>query len=193
VGTHAAKIAIGMGADTTILDVNPGRMRALDDIFGFRIKTGYSDAHTIETLAPDADIVVGGVLIPGKLAPKIVSRKTIASMKQGSVFVDVAIDQGGCSETSRPTTHSDPTYVEEGVVHYCVGNMPGAVARTSTLALTQVTLPYALELASLGVAALRTNAGLRAGLQIYKGQVTHENVARDLGLPYTPAERALTA
>ena len=191
VGAHAAKIAVGMGADTTILDVNTARMRYLDDVFGFRLKTGYSDAHTIETLAPDADIVVGGVLIPGKLAPKIVSRQTLASMKPGSVFVDVAIDQGGCSETSHATTHSDPTYVEEGVVHYCVGNMPGAVARTSTLALTQVTLPYALELASKGIDALKDNACLREGLQIYRGQVTHENVARDLGLAYTPAGQAL--
>ena len=193
VGTHAAKIAAGMGADTTILDVNPARLRYLDDIFGFRLKTGFSDAHSIETLAPDADIVVGGVLIPGKLAPKIVSRKTIASMQPGSVFVDVAIDQGGCGETSHATTHSDPTYVEEGVVHYCVGNMPGAVARTSTLALTQVTLPYALELAGKGIAALKDNAGLRDGLQIYQGLVTHENVARDLGLHYTPAAVALAA
>lgn len=191
VGTHAAKIAAGMGADTTILDINPNRLRYLDDIFGFRLKTGYSDAHTIETLAPEADIIVGGVLIPGKLAPKIVTRKMIASMQPGSVFVDVAIDQGGCSETSRPTTHSEPTYVEEGVVHYCVGNMPGAVARTSTLALTQVTLPYALELASKGVAALKDNAGLRDGLQIFRGQVTYESVARDLGLTYTPAAKAL--
>lgn len=192
VGTHAAKIAVGMGADTTILDVNPMRLRYLDDIFGFRLKTGFSDAHTIETLAPEADIVVGGVLIPGKLAPKIVTRKMIASMQPGSVFVDVAIDQGGCSETSHATTHSDPTYVEEGVVHYCVGNMPGAVARTSTLALTQVTLPYALELAGKGVAALKDNAGLRDGLQIYHGMVTHENVARDLGLAHTPATSALS-
>lgn len=191
VGGHAAKIAVGMGADVTILDVSPGRLRHLDDIFGFRLKTGYSDAHTIETLAPDADIVVGAILIPGKLAPKIVSRATIASMRPGSVFVDVSIDQGGCSETSRPTTHSHPTYVEEGVVHYCVGNMPGAVARTSTLALTQATLPYALRLAEQGIAALKTDAGLRNGLQTYRGVLTYRNVANDLGLPYTPAEAVL--
>ena len=191
VGSHAAKIAVGMGADTTILDISPPRLRYLDDIFGFLLKTGYSDAHTIETMAPEADIIVGGVLIPGKLAPKILSREMIASIRPGSVFVDVAIDQGGCSETSRPTTHSDPTYVEEGVVHYCVGNMPGAVARTSTLALTQVTLPYVLELANKGIDALRGNAGLRAGLQIFRGQVTYESVARDLGLTYTPAATAL--
>jgi alanine dehydrogenase len=191
VGTHAAKIAVGMGGDVTILDVNPGRLRYLDDLFGFQLKTGYSDAHTIETLAAQADMVVGGILVPGKLAPKIVTRKTIASMHPGSVFVDVAIDQGGCSETSRPTTHSNPTYVEEGVVHYCVGNMPGAVARTSTLALTQVTLPYTLQLANQGMGALRDNAGLRNGLQIYRGRLTYQNVANDLGLPYTPAQTVL--
>jgi alanine dehydrogenase len=191
VGTQAAKIAVGMGGDVTILDVNPGRLRYLDDLFGFHLKTGYSDAHTIETLALEADILVGGILIPGKLAPKIVTRKTIASMHPGSVFVDVAIDQGGCSETSRPTTHSEPTYVEESVVHYCVGNMPGAVARTSTLALTQVTLPYALQLANHGIGALKENAGLRNGLQIYRGKLTYQNVAHDLGLPYTPARTVL--
>ncbi len=191
VGTQAAKIALGMGADITVLDINPARLRYLDDIFGFRLKTGPSDAHTIEALAVDTDLMVGGVLIPGKLAPKIVTRKTIASMRRGSVFIDVAIDQGGCSETSRPTTHSEPTYVEEDVVHYCVTNMPGAVARTSTLALTQATLPYALELANKGIDALKGHPGLIDGLQIYRGQVTLANLARDLGFPYVPAREAL--
>ena len=184
VGTNAAKIAIGMGADVTLLDVSHARLRQLDDIFGARLKTCYSDAHAIAELTRDADLVIGAIYLHGKRAPKLLTRATIAAMRPGSVLVDVAIDQGGCSETSRPTTHSDPLYMDEGVVHYCVGNMPAAVARTATQALTQVTLPYALQIASQGwKAALKDNAGLRNGLNLCLGQVTHAAVAEDLGYP----------
>ena len=186
VGTNAAKMAIGLGADVTIIDINPARLRYLDDIFGSRLKTVYSQQHAIESLVQTADLVVGSILLPGKLAPKLLSRQTIARMKPGSVFVDVAIDQGGCAETSRPTTHSHPTFIEEGVVHYCVTNMPAAVSRTATLALTQTTLPYALEIAKKGVTqALIGHPGLRDGLNVYLGMVTHPAVAQDLGYPYT--------
>ena len=192
VGSQAARIAVGMGAEVTVLDVNPTRLGYLDELYNGRLKTGYSDTHTIETLAPTADLVVGSVLIPGKLAPKIITRATVRAMQPGSVLVDVAIDQGGCSETSRPTNHSHPTYLDEGVVHYCVANMPGAAARTATLALTQATLPYALKLAGKGVnAALQQDEGLRQGLQVHCGSVTYRNVAHDLGYPHISAEQAL--
>jgi len=192
VGTNAAKMAIGLGADVTIIDINPARLRYLDDIFGSRLKTVYSEQHAIEALVQSADLVVGSILLPGKRAPKLLSRQTIASMKPGSVFVDVAIDQGGCAETSRPTTHSNPTFIEEGVVHYCVTNMPAAVSRTSTLALTQTTLPYALEIARKGVVqALTEHPGLLNGLNVYLGMVTHPAVAQDLGYPLTPASDLL--
>ena len=192
VGTNAAKMAIGLGADVTIADINPARLRYLDDIFGSRLKTVYSDQHAIETLVQTADLVIGSILLPGKRAPKLLNRKTISSMKPGTVFVDVAIDQGGCAETSRPTTHSNPTFIEEGVVHYCVTNMPAAVSRTSTLALTQTTLPYALEIANKGAAlAMSEHSGLLNGLNVYLGSVTHPAVAQDLGYPYTPARDLL--
>jgi alanine dehydrogenase len=191
-GTEAAKMALGMGADVTIVDLNLNRLRYLDDVFGGRLKTHYSQSGAIEALASDADLVIGSVLIPGKRAPKLISRELVGSMRPGSVLVDVSIDQGGCSETSRPTTHSAPTYIEEGVVHYCVTNMPAACARTSTQALTHATLPYALKIASLGyMEAMRQDAGLLNGLNLHLGQVTHPNVAADLGYTHTPAQKAI--
>lgn len=187
VGTNAAKMAIGLGADVTLLDINAARLRYLDDIFGSRLKTAYSDPHAIETLAQEADLIIGSILLPGKRAPKLLTHKIIASMKQGSVLVDVAIDQGGCAETSRPTTHTCPTFIEEGVVHYCVTNMPGAVARTSTLALTHATLPYALQIAGKGYQkALTDNPGFLNGLNVHCGKITHPAVATDLNSAYTP-------
>jgi alanine dehydrogenase len=192
VGTNATRIAVGMGADVTLLDISQQRLRELDAVFGSRLKTGFSEPHTIAVLAREADVIVGAILIPGKLATKLLTRETIRSMKPGSVLVDVGIDQGGCSETSRPTSHSHPLYIEEGVVHYCVPNMPGAVARTSTLALTQVTLPYVLKLANLGARdALRRDAGFLEGLQVHSGRITYRNLAEDLKLPYTSADEAL--
>lgn len=181
VGTEAAKMALGLGADVTIMDINLNRLRYLDDVFGGRLKTCYSQTGAIEKLVAEADLVVGSVLIPGKRAPRLISRDMVSSMRPGSVLVDVCIDQGGCAETSRPTTHSAPTYIEEGVVHYCVTNMPAACARTSTQALTHATLPYALKLAELGYReALRKDAGLLNGLNLHLGQVTHPSVAADL-------------
>jgi alanine dehydrogenase len=192
VGTNAARMAIGLGADVTILDNSLDRLRYLDDVFGPLLKTRYADSQAIEELTGTADLVIGAVLVPGKHAPRLITRDTIRRMRAGSVLVDVAIDQGGCAETSRPTTHSDPTYVVDDVVHYCVANMPGACARTSTLALTNATLPYLLELAGKGVAqALAENPGLREGLNVCRGEVTNRHVAEDLGYPYRPAEAAL--
>lgn len=194
VGTEAAKMALGLGADVAILDRNLDRLRYLDDVFGGRLKTQYSQAGAIETLVSTADLVIGSVLIPGKRAPKLISRELVGRMRPGSVLVDVSIDQGGCSETSRPTTHSQPTYVEAGVVHYCVTNMPAACARTATQALTHATLPYALKLAGLGYReALRQDAGLLNGLNLHLGQVTHPSVAADLGYVLTPAQAAIQA
>lgn len=187
VGSEAAKMAMGLGADVTIVDINLNRLRYLDDVFGSRLKTCYSQAGAIDALVSDADLVVGSVLIPGKRAPKLISRELVRRMRTGSVLVDVCIDQGGCAETSRPTTHSVPTYIEEGVVHYCVTNMPAACARTSTQALTHATLPYALKLASLGYReAMKQDAGLLNGLNLHLGQVTHPSVAADLGYAYQP-------
>jgi alanine dehydrogenase len=191
VGTQAAKMALGLGADVTILDLDLHRLRYLDDVFGPRLKTRYSDAHAIRELAVDADLTVGSVYIPGKRAPKLLTHDIVRDMKRGAVLVDVAIDQGGCAETSRPTTHSHPTYIHDGVVHYCVTNMPAATARTSTQALTNATLPYALQLGKEPLGALRQRPALRAGLQLYRGLVTHRGVADDLGLPYVAAEVAL--
>lgn len=187
-GINAAKIALGLGADVTVLDINPARLRYLDDVFGMRLKTRYSEPAAIAELAREADLVIGAVLIPGKRAPRLLTRDMVKAMKPGSALVDIAIDQGGCAETSRPTTHSDPIYIEHGVVHYCVTNMPGATARTSTLALTQATLPLVLELADKGWAqALQDNPGLRDGLNVCRGQVTHPAVANDLGYALEPA------
>lgn len=183
VGTEAAKMAVGIGADVYICDNNLNRLRELDNIFGARLKTIYSTQENIEEHIKTADLVIGAVLIPGKKAPKLITRSMLKRMQPGSVIVDVAIDQGGCIETSRPTTHSDPIYVEEGVLHYCVTNMPGSCALTSTLALTNATLSYALKLANLGYKkALLSDPLFLEGLNVCQGHVTHQGVAHDLGL-----------
>jgi alanine dehydrogenase len=192
VGTHALQMAVGLGARVTVLDKNIERLRQLDLIFGNRITTLYSNAQTVEEAVLAADLVIGGVLIPGAAAPKLVTRAMVARMKKGAVLVDVAIDQGGCFETSHATTHADPTFVVDGVVHYCVANMPGAVARTSTLALNNATIGHALALADKGWRqALRDDVHLRAGLNVAAGQVTYAAVARALDLDYRPAEQLL--
>ncbi len=182
VGANAAKMALGLGAEVTLLDISLPRLRYLDDVFGGRLRTRYSEASAIEEQICEADLVIGSVLLPGKRAPKLLSRNLVKRMKHGSVLVDVAIDQGGCAETSHPTTHSSPTYIEENVVHYCVTNMPAACARTATQALTNATLPYVLALAGKGwKEALKADAGLRKGLNLHLGQVTHAGLAADLG------------
>lgn len=192
VGTQAARMAVGLGSDVTVLDNNPYRLKELDELFQSRLKTLYSDASTLEEIIADTDLVIGAVLIPGKLAPKVLTRKMIKKMAPGSVIVDVAIDQGGCFETSRPTTHSNPTYIEEGVIHYCVTNMPGACARTATMALTHATCKYALDLASKGYkTALKEHGGLREGLNVCLGKVTNLPVAQDLGYSYCPPAECL--
>ncbi|MEW6312845.1 MAG: alanine dehydrogenase [Pseudomonadota bacterium] len=192
VGENAARIAVGMGAAVTLLERDAARLRHFDDIFGARIVTRYSEADAIAACVRDADLVIGAVLVPAKHAPKLVSRELVRAMRPGSAIVDVSIDQGGCVETSRPTTHSTPLYVEAGVVHYCVTNMPAATARTSTLALTHATLPYALELASKGIQrALLQNPGLKNGLNLCSGYVTHANLAEDMGYAYTTPEASL--
>jgi alanine dehydrogenase len=186
-GTHAAEMAVGMRADVTVVDRSVPRLRELSTIFGSALRTSYSTTETIEHLVRDADLVVGAVLVTGAAAPKLVTRAMIKTMKPGAVLVDISIDQGGCFETSRPTTHADPTFVVDGVIHYCVANMPGAVPRTSTLALTNATLPYVRALADLGWrAAFKRDAGLAAGLNVYGGEITHEAVARALGLTVRP-------
>ena len=190
VGTHALQMAVGMGARVTVLDKSVDRLRQLDLIFGNRISTVYSNAHSVEEAVLAADLVIGGVLIPGAAAPKLVTRAMVARMKPGAVVVDVAIDQGGCFETSHATTHDRPTFVVDGVVHYCVANMPGAVARTSTFALNNATIGHAIALADHGWRdALRANPHLRAGLNVALGQVTCEPVAQQLGYAYAPAEQ----
>ncbi|MFO0954283.1 MAG: alanine dehydrogenase [Isosphaeraceae bacterium] len=190
VGSNAAKVAAGLGANVHILDVNVDRLRYLDDIMPPNVTTLYSDRHTIRETVERADLVVGAVLITGARAPRLVRREDLTRMKPGAVIVDVAIDQGGCFETSRPTTHKHPTYVVDGVVHYCVTNMPGAVGRTSTYALCNVTLPYVLQFASKGwrnVAA--ANAGVADGVNIDAGKVTNQAVAATFGLPYAPLSK----
>ena len=192
VGTHALQMAVGVGARVTVLDKNVDRLRQLDLIFGNRISTVYSTGLSVEEAVQGADLVVGGVLIPGAAAPKLVTRDMISRMKKGAVVVDVAIDQGGCFETSHATTHADPTFVVDGVVHYCVANMPGAVARTSTFALNNATIGHAVALADKGwKAALKDNVHLKNGLNVCEGKVTFEAVARDLGYTYTPADSLL--
>jgi alanine dehydrogenase len=192
VGTNALQMAVGLGARVTVIDKNVDRLRQLDLVFGNRISTLYSTVTSIEEAVLDADLVIGGVLVPGAAAPKLVTRDHIARMKKGAVVVDVAIDQGGCFETSHATTHAEPTYVVDGVVHYCVANMPGAVARTSTFALNNATIGHAVALANKGWrAALRDNVHLRNGLNVCEGKVTYEAVARDLGLNYTSADSLL--
>jgi alanine dehydrogenase len=191
-GSHAAEIAAGMGATVTVIDRNPEVLRRLAKEFGARVRTVFSTTDAIETLCRRADLVIGSVLIPGATAPKLITRAMVKAMKPGAVIVDIAIDQGGCAETSRPTTHSAPTYTVDEVVHYCVTNMPGAVARTSTFALNNVTLPFVLALADKGYRpALGEDPHLRNGLNVYQGQITHRAVAGALKLKFTPPEAAL--
>ncbi|MRW83390.1 alanine dehydrogenase [Pseudoduganella sp. FT26W] len=192
VGTNALQMAVGIGARVTILDKNIDRLRQLDLVYGNRIATMYSNAHSIEEAVIDADLVIGGVLVPGAAAPKLVTKAMIARMKQGAVVVDVAIDQGGCFETSHATTHEKPTYVVDGVVHYCVANMPGAVARTSTFALNNATIGHAVALADKGwQKALKANPHLKNGLNVCQGKVTYEAVAHALGYTYVDADSLL--
>jgi alanine dehydrogenase len=191
-GANAADMAVGLGADVTILDRSLPRLRQLDDIWGGRVNTVYSTKHAIDELAPQSDLIVGAVLIAGAAAPKLVSAQNVRDMAPGSVMVDISIDQGGCFETSRPTTHADPTYVVDDVVHYCVTNMPGAVPRTSTFALTNATLPFVKALARLGWReALTRDPHLANGLNVHAGHINHEAVAHDLGYEYLSAEDAL--
>jgi alanine dehydrogenase len=193
VGTHAAAMALGLGADVTVLDRSPDAMRALWRQFGAALKTEFSTRDAVERRVRTADLVIGGVLVPGAAAPKLVTAAMIRSMQPGSVVVDVAIDQGGCFETSRPTTHAEPTYVVDGVVHYCVANMPGGVPRTSTYALNNATLPHVLNLAEKGWRrALADDVHLRAGLNVAMGQVTCEPVAQALGYPYVESQLAMS-
>ncbi|MGE3821104.1 MAG: alanine dehydrogenase [Isosphaeraceae bacterium] len=189
VGANAAKVAAGLGANVSILDVNVDRLRYLDDFLPPNVTTLYSDRHTIRDVIQRADLVVGAILITGARAPRLIRREDLIRMKNGAVIVDVAIDQGGCVETSRPTTHSHPTYVVEGVVHYCVANMPGAVGRTSTYALCNVTLPYALQIANNGWKAVAAALpGVAHGVNVDRGQVTNQAVASTFNLPYSPLD-----
>jgi alanine dehydrogenase len=187
VGINAARIALGMGAQVTIMDVSLPRLTQIDTDFGPRLLTEVSNRENICAHLPDVDLVIGGVLIPGAAAPKLITRDMLALMRPGTVIADVAIDQGGCLETSHATTHQDPTYVVDGVVHYCVANMPGGVARTSTLALTNATLPFVLQLANKGYRqALKDNPHLANGLNVHRGKITYDAVARDLGYAFEP-------
>lgn len=192
VGFNAAQMAVGLGADVTILDRSPDALERLGTHFESRAKTRFSSKANLADSVADADLVIGAVLIPGAAAPKLVSRAMLGTMKPGAVLVDVAIDQGGCFETSHATTHADPTFVVDGIVHYCVANMPGAVARTSTYALNNVTLPHALAIANKGwVQALRDDPHLAEGLNVHAGKVTYEAVAADLGYDYAPVAEVL--
>ncbi len=192
VGSNAARMAMGLEARVTVIDKSLRRLQELDMQFGPTLNTIFSTVEALERYVESADLVVGAVLVPGAEAPKLVSRRMIRNMQRGSVMVDVAIDQGGCAETSRPTTHADPTYVVDDVVHYCVANMPGAVARTSTFALNNATLPFVVALADKGCSqAMLDDAHLRNGLNVHGGKVTHEAVAREHGHPYQPALQAL--
>lgn len=194
VGLNAARMAIGLGARVTVIDRSLPRLREIDERFGDRITTLYSTRHAIEQQLGQADLVIGAVLIPGAAAPKLVTRAMLSLMRPGSVLVDVAIDQGGCFETSRPTTHQNPTYEVDGIVHYCVANMPGALARTATFALTHATLPFVLALANQGAkAALMADPHLLNGLNVHRGQVTCEPVAQALGYAHVPAAGALAS
>jgi len=187
VGANAAKVAAGFGADICVLDINMNRLRYLDDVMPANVNVLYSDRHTIREQLRLADLVIGAVLIPGAKAPKLIQRQDLRLMKPGSVIIDVAIDQGGCVETSRPTTHSNPTYMVDQVLHYCVTNMPGAVGRTSTYALCNVTLPWVLELANRGIEeALRQVRPLARAVNVYRGELTNRAVAQALGLPFSP-------
>ena len=192
VGTNAAKIAVGMGAHVTMIDNNLDRLRELDDIFLSKISTLASSAYMIHDAISQADLIVGAVLVPGAAAPKLITRNMLKDVPNGAVIVDVAVDQGGCIETTHPTTHSDPTYYVEGVLHYCVANMPGAVPRTSTFALTNATLPYALKIANRGfLDAITNDPMLKAGVNTYAGHCTYEAVALDQNIPYTSVDELI--
>src|ERR1700734_708590 len=192
VGTNAAKIALGMGAKVTLIDLNLNRLRERDDIFGGRIRTVASNSYNIERAVREADLLIGGVLIPGAAAPKLVTRAMVSRMKKGAVIVDVAIDQGGCVETARPTSHSNPSFEVDGVVHYCVTNLPAAVPNTSTLALTNATFPYVLRLAQHGAAAaIKADPGMAEGVNTYAGQLTYKGVAQSLGREWKPVMELL--
>ncbi len=194
VGTSAAKVSIGMGAHVTILDINHGRLKYLDDVLGGRVITVYANAYSVERAVKYADLLVGAVLVPGGAAPKVVTRNMVKQMKSGSVIVDVAVDQGGCVETTRPTSYSDPTYVQYGVVHYCVPNIPAAVPRTSTHALTNATLPWALQIADRGVEeAVRTSSALARGLNVARGKLIHPAVAAAFRMRATPLDKVSLA
>ena len=188
-GTNAIKMAMGMGADVTAIDLSTKRLAELDDLFENRITTLYSNSQNIEESVTSSDLVIGAVLVPGAKAPKLVTREIISTMEKGSVVVDIAVDQGGCIETCRPTTHENPTYEIDGVIHYCVSNMPGAVPKTSTFALTNVTLKYARSLANLGaLKAFKNDHVLLKGLNVWKGKIVYQPIARDLNLPYSQVE-----
>lgn len=193
VGTHAARMAAGLGADVSILDRSLPRLRQLDELFQGRATTRFSTIDAIEEEIRSADVVIGSVLVPGASAPKLITRDMLSLLKPRTVLVDVAIDQGGCFETSRPTTHEDPTFDVDGVIHYCVANMPGSVPRTSSHALNNATLPYGLALAEGGLEAIVRDNALRAGLAVHKGKLTSEPVAESLGLAFTPPTEALAA
>lgn len=192
VGTNAAKVAAGFGAQVTIMDINLDRLRYLDDIMPKNVVTLMSDIHNIRKKIKEADLLVGAVLVPGSLTPRLITREMVGTMKPGAVIVDVSVDQGGCIETTRPTTHKEPTFVESGVVHYCVTNIPGAVGRTSSYALCNVTLPYILQLANAGwKIALKGNPALLKGLNIAYGKITFKAIAKEFGMEYCPAELEL--
>ena len=192
VGANACKIAVGMGADVTILDVNLKRLEELDDLYGGRIQTLYSNDRNIERCVKEADLVIGSVLIPGASTPKLFKKRYLPEMKNGAVFVDVAIDQGGCGESSHVTTHDDPVFILDGVVHYCVGNMPGAVPRTSTIALTNATLRYGLQIAKAGLEeACRNSRAISLGVNTYAGKLTNKNVAEAHGYEYTDLQELI--
>ena len=193
VGTHAARMAVGLGAEVTVLDRSIPRLRELDELFEGRARTRFSTIEAIEQEVFAADVVIGAVLVPGASAPKLVTRAMLKSMQKGAVLVDVAIDQGGCFETSHATTHADPTYEVDGIIHYCVANMPGAVPLTSSHALNNATLPFGLALANLGFAAVTQNPHLRAGLNVHRGRITNKAVAESLGLSFPPLEGPLAA
>jgi alanine dehydrogenase len=190
-GVNAAQMATGMRADVTIYDINNDRLAELDMFFSSQIKTAYASRAAIANAVKEAELVIGAVLVPGAAAPKLVTRDMLKTMKRGSVLVDIAIDQGGCFETSHATTHADPVYEIDGIIHYCVANMPGAVARTSAFALNNATLPFALKIANMGVEnALDSDPNLAAGLNVSSGKIRHEAVAEALGLEFDPASAA---
>jgi alanine dehydrogenase len=191
VGANATRIAVGMGAQVTVLDVSHDRLAYFDDLYKGRIHTRKSNAHTIEEAVYQADLVIGAVLLPGKKAPWLVTHEMLPNMRKSAVIVDVAVDQGGCIETSKPTTHSKPTFVIDGIVHYCVANMPGAVPRTSTFALNNQTIDYVLMLANQGIDALKANSALQAGLNTYRGQITNPGVAEAFGLECVKSAQVL--